>query len=86
MVSKKALTLICLYPIKFESYRQRPPQPPKPLDGFLPASVAANLYLPCSCDTDLDLISLLELQRFDNDSGQTYLKTISPLQYLHCTP
>jgi hypothetical protein len=38
-----------------------------------------NLELPCSGDTDLDLIARLEFQRFDNDSGQTYRKTVSPL-------
>jgi hypothetical protein len=71
VVSKNGLTLIRLDPIKFESYRQRPPQPPQARDGFLPASVAANLELPRSGDPDLDLIARLELQRFDNDSGQT---------------
>jgi len=46
---------------------------------LLQASVAANLELPRSGDTDLDLIALLELQRFDNDYGQTYRKTVTPL-------
>jgi hypothetical protein len=73
------LSLIRRGPVEGEAGRQSPTQPLQARDGFLPTSVAANLELPCSGDPDLDLIALLEIQRFDNDSGQTYRKTVSPL-------
>jgi hypothetical protein len=69
--------------VKAESWRESAAQFAQPLDGFLPAPVAADLELTLASDADFDLVSLLEIQGLDYHRGQTNRQAVPPFSYLH---
>jgi hypothetical protein len=69
VVSKKTLSGIRCGPVEGEPRRQGPSQSPQSIEGVLSSAIAADFELPGPGNPDLDLISVLELQRF-NDGGR----------------
>jgi hypothetical protein len=55
--------------VKGEAGREWPPQPAKALKRLCAALVAAHLELARTRDVNLNLIALLQIQRFDNGAG-----------------
>jgi hypothetical protein len=70
VVSKKTLSLIRGVPIKGEARRQGPSQPPQTVEGVFSSAIAADFELPGPGNPDLDLVSVLELQRLNDGGGK----------------
>jgi hypothetical protein len=66
VVSKKTLSLIRCVPIKGEASGQGAPQSSQPFYCTFSPAVTTYFKLPFSGNSNLDLISVLELQGFDN--------------------
>jgi hypothetical protein len=70
VVSKKTLSVIRGGPIEGEPRGQGPPQPPQSIEGVFSSAITADFELPRSGNPDLDLISVLKLQRLNDGGGK----------------
>jgi hypothetical protein len=82
LVSKK-LPGIRLVPVELEVVGKSPAESAKTLQQFLARRLASYAELPRPGDIDLDLVTLLEAERFDHGSGKANGETVSPLGDLH---
>jgi len=71
VVSKKTLSLIRCVPIKGEASGQGAPQSSQAFYCAFSPAVTTYFKLPFSSNSNLDLISVLELQGFDNGCGKS---------------
>src|SRR6266852_4790720 len=65
-VSKNALSLISLVPAERKARRQRSTQTAKARERLFFAPVAPHLELALSGDSNFNLVSLLQIERFDH--------------------
>src|SRR5260370_16553669 len=72
VVSKKTLSLICCVAIKGEARGQGAPQSSQAFYCAFSPAVTTYFKLPFSSNSNLDLISVLELQGFDNGCGKPW--------------
>src|ERR1700687_2330659 len=83
LVSRNALSLIRFLAVEDESGRERAPQFAQAGQGPLPAQIAADFKDAAARDSNLDLIALFQLERFDHRRRQTHRQAIPPLRDLH---
>jgi hypothetical protein len=83
VVSKKTLSLMRGIPIKCEASGQGAPQSSQAFYCVFSPAVTTYFKLPFSSNSNLDLISVLELQGFDNSCGKPDGQAVSPFGYLH---
>src|SRR5687768_6054750 len=83
-VSKNALALIGFFAAEAKARRQGTTQPTKPRQCLLLASVARYLEFAFACDSDFDLIALLQIKRLYNGRGKPNRQAVTPLRDLHC--
>jgi hypothetical protein len=99
-VSKNALSLIslpsslfalassfmCFFAVEDESGREGTPELAQSLQSSLTALIAPDLEGTAADDSNLDIVALLELQRFDDSGWQADRQAVSPLGNLHSPP
>src|SRR6266478_665849 len=86
LVSKNALPGIRVGPVENESWRQWPPQFAQASERPLPALIAVHFEDPAIGNSNLDLVTLFQFERFNHRCGQAYGQAISPLRNLHRPP
>jgi hypothetical protein len=82
-VSKKILAGIGVVAVEDEARRERTPQSAQPVESIFSLAVPLDLKLASTCDSDLDLVAFLQLERFYDRRRQADRQTVAPFRYLH---
>jgi hypothetical protein len=77
------LTGIRLVPVELEIGRETATESAQAFQQFAAPRLARYTEPPAIRDVDFDLVAFLELECFDDSSGQTDRETVSPLGNSH---
>src|SRR3984957_8999385 len=83
LVSKNGLSFIDLFAIEFEIRREGPLHLTELLERPVFGPVTGHLEVAFTRDGNLDFVSLVEIERFDDHSWKTNGQTVAPFGNLH---
>jgi hypothetical protein len=71
------------FPIESEIGRKRPLHFAELLERPFSGSIPSDPEVPFSCNGNFDLVSLFEIESFDDGGGKAYGQAVSPFRNLH---
>jgi len=83
LVSENDLWFTDLFAIEFEIRREGPVHLTELLERPLFGPVTGHLEVAFTRDGNLDFVSLFEIERFDNQSGEAHSQAVAPFGNVH---